>query len=153
VTGVQNTNSGAHAAVMICESLAANSKHASLVLTATGAVGFVRRTSTGGSSSVTTASGAIPYYLKLIRNNNSITAYRSSNGTSWTQVGSPVNISMTSTVFIGLAVCSKSPANLCTATFTNVTLSTSTSSTLPAGSGIAATTALRSEDSVEALLE
>jgi hypothetical protein len=157
VTGVQNTNAGAHAGVMIRESLAASSKHALLALTANNGIGFVRRTSTGGSSSVSTASGATAYYLKLIRNGSTITAYRSSTGTSWTQVGSAVTISMTSTVFIGLAVCSKNPSTLCTATFTNVTLSTSTSSTLPPGSGVTTlsaerSTLLASEDPLQTLL-
>jgi hypothetical protein len=138
VTSVQNTNSGAHAGVMIRETLAANSKAACVVIQSGGGMGFVRRTSTGGSSTVTTASVNIPYYLKLIRNGSTFTAWRSSTGTSWTQVGSSVSISMASTVYIGLAVCSKVPGTLCTATLSNVTTSTSTSSTLAPSGAVSA---------------
>ncbi|HYO09422.1 MAG TPA: NPCBM/NEW2 domain-containing protein [Tepidisphaeraceae bacterium] len=120
VTGITNTNAYAKAGVMIRESLAANSKHAALVVTPTQGVGFVRRTSTGGSSSVTTTAGAAaPYWLRLVRSGATITAFISSNGTTWTQAGTST-VSMTSTVYIGLAVCSKVPGTLNTATFDSV---------------------------------
>ena len=136
VTSVQAVTSGSHGSVMIRNTLDANSKHVTLGLSASGTIGFVRRTATSGSSSVTTASGGSSYYVKLIRNGSTFTAYRSSNGTSWTKVGSSATISMNATVFVGLTVCSKIPGTLCTATFSNVTTSTSTSSALAPGSGV-----------------
>ncbi len=42
---------------------------------------------------------------------------------TWTQLGTAVTISMTSTVYVGLAVTSHADGTLCTAEFTNVTTS------------------------------
>jgi hypothetical protein len=100
----------------------------------------VRRTSTGGSSSVSTVSAApAPYWLKVIRNGNAFSAWRSANGTSWTQVGSTVTISMSGSVLVGLAVDSQSTSTLNTSTFDNVYVSTSTSSSFTPPATIAAT--------------
>src|SRR5262249_48114216 len=88
VTAMQNTHAWAKAGVMFRESLNANSKEAALVVTPSNGLVFITRTSTGGSAGGSFFSGpAAPYYLKLIRSSNSISAYRSSNGTSWTKVG------------------------------------------------------------------
>ena len=133
---MQNTNAWAKAGIMFRETLAQNSKEASLVVTPSNGLVMVRRTSTGGSSDGVFVSGpTVPYYLKLIRNGSTFTAYRSSNGTSWNSVGS-ITISMASSIFVGMVVCAKANV-LNTATFTNVTTSTSTSSTLPPSSGAA----------------
>ena len=53
---------------------------------------------------------------------NTFTAYKSTNGTSWTQVGT-ASITMASQVYIGLVVCSRSTSTLNTSTFDNVSLS------------------------------
>jgi hypothetical protein len=134
VTSIQNTHGWAKAGVMFRETLNANSKQASVVITPSNGIVFIRRSSTGASASGTFVSGpAAPYYLKLIRNGSTLSAYRSSNGTTWTSIGSST-ISMASSLYVGLAVCAKNMV-LNTSTFTNVTLSTSTSSTLAAGPG------------------
>ncbi|HYO11048.1 MAG TPA: fibronectin type III domain-containing protein [Tepidisphaeraceae bacterium] len=125
VTGVENVNSGAHAGVMIRDSLSSDARHASMVLTATGGIGFVRRTGTGSTSAVTTAAGAIPYWLKLTRAGNTLTGFRSTDGVNWTQMGAAVTITMNPSVYIGLVVCSKNTAVLNTSTFTNVSVITS----------------------------
>jgi regulation of enolase protein 1 (concanavalin A-like superfamily) len=132
VQSLQNTAPYAEAGVMIRETLAPNSRHATLVVTAQKGVGFVRRTASGGTSSVTTNSGiTAPYWVKLIRVGNTITSYRSSNGTTWTLSGS-ATVAMTANVYIGLVVASHDTAVLNTATFSNVTISSSTSKTLTA---------------------
>ncbi|MEO6435622.1 MAG: metallophosphoesterase, partial [Tepidisphaeraceae bacterium] len=94
VTGIENTNSGANAGVMIRESLSAGAPHASTMLTAASGIGFVRRAGASASSSVSTATGAMPYWVRVVRSGNSFTSFRSSNGTTWTQVGSAVTITM-----------------------------------------------------------
>jgi glucose/arabinose dehydrogenase/regulation of enolase protein 1 (concanavalin A-like superfamily) len=121
VTGMTNTHPWAKTGVMIRETLSSNSKHAMVVVTPGNGVAFQRRTSTGGSSAHTAATGAAPYWVRLVRNGNTFTAYRSSNGTSWTQIGS-ATISMTANVFVGLPVTSHNNGALCTATITNVTV-------------------------------
>ncbi|MFN0013425.1 MAG: hypothetical protein ACKVU2_02655 [Saprospiraceae bacterium] len=47
-------------------------------------------------------------------------AYRSFNGTSWTQVGSTTTISKSSTAYIGLAVASGSTTSAATTSISNV---------------------------------
>ncbi len=125
VVSLQNTNAAAKAGVMIRESLTANSKHAMMCIKPTAGLAFLRRATTGGSTSST--SGAVvppPYWVRLVRSGSSFTAFSSSNGVSWTQVGSAATISMAATVQIGLAVNSKNNAVLTTAVFDNVSIVT-----------------------------
>jgi regulation of enolase protein 1 (concanavalin A-like superfamily) len=120
VSSLTNTNSWAKAGVMIRETLNANSKHATTVITPGQGVSFQRRTSTGGTSASTTrASVTIPEWVRLERNGTTFTAWHSDNGTSWTQIGS-ATISMGTTVYVGLAATSHSDGVVTTAKFDNV---------------------------------
>ena len=125
VTAVQNTNTAAKFGVMIRETLNANSRHASAILfPASGGGAFLWRTTTGGTASSTTVSGiAAPYWLKVTRSGSTFTAYRSSNGTTWTQMGAAQTISMASSVYIGLIDCSHNSGVWSSGTITNVTAS------------------------------
>jgi hypothetical protein len=82
------------------------------------------RTTTGGSSSsiAGTATAAAPYWVKLTRTGNTITTFSSTDGLAWTQVGS-INITMGTTVYIGLAASSHVSTQLNTATISNVQVS------------------------------
>jgi hypothetical protein len=51
-----------------------------------------------------------------------ITAYKSSDGTSWTTVGSSTNTTIANTSYIGLAVSSGSDTTLNTSQFSNVSV-------------------------------
>ncbi len=105
---------------MIRESLAANSRNAFMLVTPGGTRAFQRRSSTGGSTTRTVgASGTAPVWLRLVRQGSTFTGYQSANGTSWTSTGS-ATISMTSSVYVGMAVGSRVDSTLATATFTNV---------------------------------
>jgi hypothetical protein len=120
VTSIDNTNTWAKASVMIRETLTAGSKHANMVLSAGGATAFQRRTSTGGSSSSTAGPAATaPKWIRVARSGSTFTGFVSSDGSSWTQVGT-ATISMAADVFIGLAVTSHNDGTLCTSTFDNV---------------------------------
>jgi regulation of enolase protein 1 (concanavalin A-like superfamily) len=121
VGSVENTHSWAKAGVMIRESLAANSKYAFTLVSRSRGVTFQRRTATGGTSSSTGVSGAAPMWVRVQRRGSSITASRSTNGTSWSTIRTST-ISMASTVYVGLAVTSHNPSALATATFTNVSV-------------------------------
>jgi regulation of enolase protein 1 (concanavalin A-like superfamily) len=96
---------------------------------------FQRRKS-NGSTSLSTAGSAstAPRWVKLTRSGSTITAYESSNGSTWTKVGSDT-FSMSSTVLIGLAVSSHVYGVACTANFDGVAVSlgSSTSASLPSG--------------------
>jgi fibronectin type 3 domain-containing protein len=122
VVTLQNTHNAAKAGVMIRESLNANSRHAMTNLTAINGLEFLRRTSTGGSTSGVAVPGVpVPSWVRLVRSGDTFTSYRSSDGVTWTSVGS-VTISMSSTVYIGLLVCSHVNGTLCTGTLDNVTV-------------------------------
>jgi hypothetical protein len=120
VASITNTHVAAKAGVMIRESLNANSVHALVNLTPSVGAEFIRRTTTGGSSSSTGNSGVTaPYWVRLVRSGSTFTAYRSTDGTNWTTIGSQT-ITMSTTVYIGLAVTSHNDGTLCTATLDNI---------------------------------
>lgn len=122
VVSVQNTATDAKAGVMIRESTAANSAFAAVYITPGVGVVFQRRTSTGGSTASTVVAGVTaPRYVRIVRTGNSFTAFYSSNGSSWTQVGSAVTISMATATQLGLCVTSHLDGTLCTSTFDSVT--------------------------------
>jgi hypothetical protein len=123
VTAAQATSGAALAGVMFRDTLAANARTASVMFTSAGAAVFGRRTTAGGTLATTTATAqAIPYWVKLVRSGSTFTAYRSTNGTTWTQVGAAATISMSSTVYVGLAVTSGKAGTLNTCTIDNVTV-------------------------------
>jgi hypothetical protein len=59
----------------------------------------------------------------LTRSGNTFTANASPDGVSWVQVGTPRTITMTGTVYVGLAVSSGQNSTLATGTFDNVSAS------------------------------
>ncbi|MFD0894408.1 DUF1349 domain-containing protein, partial [Luteolibacter ambystomatis] len=60
-------------------------------------------------------------WVRLIRVGNDITAYSSTNGTSWTTVGT-VTVTMAGNCYIGLAVGSGNTTGLNASTFDNITV-------------------------------
>jgi hypothetical protein len=108
---------------VIRESLAGGARGSYMVLTPSDQSAFGWRTSLNGSTS--DANGGYrspPYYVKVVRNTNSFSAYQSSNGSTWTQVGSTQTIVMGSTSYVGLCVCSAANPTLATDTFDNVSV-------------------------------
>ena len=123
VESVENTNGWAKAGVMIRETLDAGSVHATMVVTPIQGVSFQRRNATGDISASDTTGGInAPYWVKIERDlSGNFTAYSSTNGSTWQMQGTPDNISMSSNVYIGLAVTSHDTALTCQAVFSNVT--------------------------------
>jgi regulation of enolase protein 1 (concanavalin A-like superfamily) len=120
IVGVDRTHDWAKAGVMIRETLAAGSKHASLFVSAARGVAFQRRTANGGTSVSSAGSlSAAPRWVKVTRSGSTIAAYESTDGVSWTLVGTET-ISMSVDVFLGIAVTSHNTAALCTATVDGV---------------------------------
>jgi hypothetical protein len=125
VTGLGATDPWARAGVMIRESTAAGSRDALVEVTPANGVAFQWRPATGGATSIVSLAGpAAPYWVRLVRAGDTFTAYRSADGTTWTQLGATQTIVMGATVLVGLAVTSHSASALTTATFDNVTLRT-----------------------------
>jgi glycosidase len=130
VGSLTNTNAWAKAGVMIRETLNANSSHAAMLLTPSNGFNFQYRNGAGaGSTAAGSASGGIPNYVRITRAGNTLTGFSSTNGTSWTQIGS-VTISMASSVYVGFFATSHNDGTLTTATFTNVAVTGGSSPTL-----------------------
>ena len=126
VASMQRTDLLAKAGIMLRETLAADSREASLVVTPAAGIRFLRRNATGGATTnaLTTDNRGIsvPYWLKLVRSGSTITAYRSADGTNWQFVGSDT-IAMSKSIFVGLAVTSHQGALTNAATFDHVSVS------------------------------
>jgi regulation of enolase protein 1 (concanavalin A-like superfamily) len=123
VASMQNTQTYAKAGVMFRETLAPESRQADVVLKPDNQVSFQRRTATWGDT-FQSAWQSVGTWLKLTRSGNTFTAYSSSDGVSWTTLGSDA-IAMNATIYVGLAVCSHDNAQLNTATFANVSVTAS----------------------------
>lgn len=121
VDSIQNTDIWAKSGVMIRESLAADSKHVDCYVTAGNGISFQLRSTTGGNTTSTIASGiSAPYWVKLERTGNTFNAYHSADGVGWTQVGLGTAVSMASNVYIGLAVTSHVAGTYCTSILSDV---------------------------------
>ena len=123
INSVENTNDWAKAGVMIRETLDAGSVHAMTVVTPTQGIAFQRRNVTDDTSASDAITGlAAPYWVKITRDlSGNFTASCSADGSSWQMIGTSDNISMSSNVYIGLALTSHDPAQTCQAVFSNVT--------------------------------
>ena len=81
---------------------------------------FQRRVSSGGLSTSTAGTfTTAPFWVKLQRRGNTISAFTSVDGVNWTLVASDT-FSMGATVHVGLAVSSHDATRAATATFDNV---------------------------------
>ena len=121
VTGVEDTDPWAKACIMIRSSLAGGAPNAMVCVTPGNGISFQWRSTTDGISYSSNTQGLVsPYWIKLVRSGNIFTAYRSSDGTNWTQQGSPQTISMGSTAYVGLAVTAHNSSLVCSATFDHV---------------------------------
>jgi fibronectin type 3 domain-containing protein/regulation of enolase protein 1 (concanavalin A-like superfamily) len=119
VVSVQDIDPWSKAGVMIRDSQDPGAANAFIGVTPGNGVTWQYRSSDGGSCNNTTASGSVPYWVKLVRSATTFTGYYSSNGTTWTQVGS-TTLTNISTAYLGLAVTAHNNSYLCTARFDNV---------------------------------
>jgi len=121
VESVRNTNDWAKAGVMIRDTLEASSAHAMMVVTPAQGVSFQRRALTFDTSFATTEAGlTAPQWVKIERDmGGNVTASYSSDGSSWTQLGGEL-ITMSTPMYIGLALTSHDTNRTCEATFSNI---------------------------------
>jgi hypothetical protein len=125
VTSFTNTDVWAKAGLMFRAGSAANAANVAVLATPGNGVTFQYRTSAGGGSNynnignILSPSAAAPVWLKLVRAGNVFTAYYSTNGTTYTQVGTQT-ITLSTSLLAGLAVTSHNNGVLGTATFANV---------------------------------
>jgi len=124
VSTIQNTNSFAKAGIMLRGSVAANSQHVILDLRPTGDIEFMTRSANGGSTNwLSGAVQAAPVWLKLSVSGSTVTGSVSTNGSTWTQVGT-TTIAFPPSVLAGLLVSSHDTSTLNTSAFDSVAVST-----------------------------
>jgi hypothetical protein len=122
VLSQQDTDAWAKAGVMIRAGGAAGAVHAFCFVTPGNGVAFQRRPATDGPTSHTSGSrSGAPRWVRLVRSGTAIAGYESSDGATWTLVGS-TTIDMANPVRIGLAVTSHDAATACTAVFDQVVI-------------------------------
>jgi len=131
VLSVGDTDQWAKAGVMIRETLDAGSKFAAVYITSEMGCRFQMRSDTdisvtSDTSIATEEQMAItaPYWVRLERDLvGNFKAYYSSNGTSWQSMAwNPQNISMSTKVYIGLALTAHNADATCEAKYSNVSM-------------------------------
>jgi len=127
VDSIVNTSAWAKGGVMIRESLDPGSKHAMVVLTPGNGVALQNRPTTNQATLSINQTGLVaPYWVKLTRTGDSLTAERSEDGLTWVPItadaaASTLTISMANDVYIGLALVSNNAgASPTAAEFSNV---------------------------------
>jgi subtilisin family serine protease/regulation of enolase protein 1 (concanavalin A-like superfamily) len=113
----------AMAGLMFRESLAADSRHASLLISTDGKLKFRRRATQGGATTSDGPSAGTTYaprWLKLSRRGDVFSAYLSADGLAWTMVHAPATMAMPATVDIGLVTLRNGGAGLARATFEDI---------------------------------
>jgi RHS repeat-associated protein len=141
LTGVQGSYY-AQAGVMIRETLSPGSTNAfGWYYPSSDAREFYDRPTTGASTSTQYLNTGVilPYWFKVVRTGNTFAAYAGPDGVNWVQIGSTQTITMATNVYIGLGVSVSGTSGLATATFDNISVSSSAAPG-PAISGVSATT-------------
>lgn len=120
VTSLQNTSPFAKAGVMFRADLTSNAPHVMLDVKPDGGIEFMSRPS--NAAPTTFIAGAVqqlPAWLRLQRSGSHFTASISSDGASWTPIGSADTTGI-GIGYVGLAVTSHDTATLNTAVFDNI---------------------------------
>jgi hypothetical protein len=127
VESVTETSTSAKAGVMIRETLEPDSKYAMVFSRPDGGIRFRRRNETAGETTNSVDNNlAVPHWVKLERDASGLlTASHSVDGINFVPVddqnlGSSATVQMNSDVFIGLALSSNNPEEICTAVFSDV---------------------------------
>ncbi|MBN1518321.1 DUF1349 domain-containing protein [Candidatus Sumerlaeota bacterium] len=123
VLNLRNTAPWAKAGVMIRENLDAQSKYALCFVSPEHGTAFQQRSSPGVQANgiAEAPEGRAPYWVRLERKGNQLTAFCSADASQWKMIGSRT-ISFSDSVYAGLAVCSVHDGVLCQAQFDNVTI-------------------------------
>ncbi len=120
VVSLTNTNAAAKAGVMMRSDLTAGAAFAATFVTPTNATIFQNRAAVNTAAVSASASGSAPYYVRISRTGSTFTSSVSSNGGSFTPIGT-VAIPMSGPIYVGFAVSSRSASVLCSAVFDTVT--------------------------------
>jgi regulation of enolase protein 1 (concanavalin A-like superfamily) len=118
----QETGANKRAGVMIRETLTSGAEYAFMGISPNTYRWQHRATTASSTSSLTLGSASPPnLWVRLVRRGKTFSGYRSSDGVNWIRVISR-NLSMASSIYIGLAVASGSANTPNLSTFSNVTV-------------------------------
>jgi len=130
VDSVSDADPWSKAGVMIRGSLSADAAHGYALVSSEMGTWFQRRKRAGGSTTRTAGVAvAPPEWVRLVRRGNTVSAYTSANGASWSLIASDT-IQLGATAYVGLAVSSH---NASTATTAMLSQTSVTPLGLPAG--------------------
>lgn len=118
VASIGSTHAWAKAGVMIRESLAPNARNMFAFVTPSNGMVVQSRQASGGATSAQAGSWWVhaPYWVRLVRAGQQITAFESANGVTWTQIAT-YSVALTSSVYVGFAVTAHDSGQLNTAVF------------------------------------
>lgn len=118
IAWVEKTHANAKSGIMIRETLANNSRHATIYSQNDKQVNFLSRWTTGGSTqSAGLTGGTAAKFIRLTRTGETFVSYYSTSSATgpWTEVGRRT-IPMTDAVYVGFAVASKNKGEPCVST-------------------------------------
>ncbi len=131
VKSIADTDVWAKVGLMVRDTLAADSVHATVDLTPAGRAEIIWREQKGGVTQSHVASGVgVPAWLRLVRKSNVVTGYYSTDGENWTKLTS-VTLPFAAADYAGVAVTSHASGTLTQAQVQNLTISGTSSSTPP----------------------
>jgi hypothetical protein len=123
VASIAGTDTWTKVGVMIRGGTSASAAHGFMIVSLGRGIAFQRRRTSGGLTIGNSGGGGTaPRWVRLTRAGGRVTAYVSTTGTSWTNVGSDT-VALPSTALVGLAVSSHVSGQLSSATFDSVTIS------------------------------
>jgi len=103
VASQTNSNAMAKAGIMFRETLSPDAANVAVVLTPSNGYWFQRRPATAASTQATSAgAGVAPGWLRVKRTGDLFTVYRSTDGNTWTVIGSD-SIPMADAIYVGIA--------------------------------------------------
>ena len=121
------------AGLMIRNATSPNSANEAMVTTGSHGERAQYRLSDGGNTGSSSSGGGsgIPTWLRLVKAGATVRAYRSANGSTWTQVGADQTVNLGSTYLVGMAVTSNRADGFAYATFDSISVQTPGSTPTP----------------------
>lgn len=124
VTSITNQNQWTKVGLMVRESTAAGSRHATMFLASTRGDSFQYRVNNGGTSGGDNGDNVLtrPRWLKITRAGDVLRGFFSDDGVTWTQRGTITLAGLPANVLIGFAMTSHIDGTLATATLDSIVL-------------------------------
>jgi len=128
------TDPWAQAGIMIRNAISSNAPEVSLSITPSNGVAFrYRYVASGPTYQVYQTGITTPEWIRLSRSANTFIASYSTDGISWTQLGTPQTVSMSTAVLAGLSVTAHNNLLISTGAFTGVLIVPGAQAGVPAG--------------------